>query len=70
MTVASTPESLVSEGLAQLALEAALGPSPYEMVADVLGDLGIRFDPGEAQAVHEAELDLYAAVTDAAFMLY
>jgi hypothetical protein len=70
VTVASTPESLVSEGLAQLALEAALGPSPYEVVADVLGGLGIRFDPREAQAIHEAELDLYAAVTDAAFMLY
>jgi hypothetical protein len=70
VVVTSTPESLVSEGLAQLALEAALGPSPYEAVADALGDLGLVFDPREAQAIHDAELDLYAAVTNAAFMLY
>jgi hypothetical protein len=70
VAVASTPESLISEGLAQLALEAALGPSPYEVVADALRDLGLRFDPREAQAIHDAELDLYATVTNAAFMLY
>ncbi len=70
VVVASTPESLVSEGLAQLALESALGPTPYEAVADALGDLGLRFDTHEAQAIHEAELDLYATVTNAAFMLY
>jgi hypothetical protein len=67
---AATPESLVSEGLAQLALESALGSSPYEAVADALGGLGVRFDPHEAQAVHDAELDLYATVTNAAFMFY
>jgi hypothetical protein len=39
-------------------------------VADALRDLGLRFDPREAQAVHDAELDLYATVTNAAFMLY
>jgi hypothetical protein len=70
VVVTSTPESLVSEGLAQLALEAALGPTPYEVVADALAGAGIRFDPGEAQAIHDAELDLYAPVTNAAFMMY
>lgn len=70
IVVTSTPESLVSEGLAQLALETALGPSPYEVVADALAGTGVRFDPMEAQAVHEAELDLYAPVTNAAFMIY
>ena len=70
VVVTSTPESLVSEGLAQLALEAALGPTPYEVVADALADTGVRFDPSEAQAIHEAELDLYAPVTNAAFMIY
>jgi len=70
VVVASTPESLVSEGLAQLALEAALGPTPFEVVADALRDLGLRFDPRAAQAIHDAELDLYATVTNGAFMLY
>jgi hypothetical protein len=33
---AHTPEPLASEGAAQLALEVALGPKPYEIVAEVL----------------------------------
>lgn len=70
VVVTSTPESLVSEGLAQLALGSALGPTPYETVADALADTGVRFEPSEAHAIHEAELDLYAPVTNAAFMLY
>jgi hypothetical protein len=70
VVVTSTPESLVSEGLAQHALGSALGPTPYEVVADALAETGVRFDPIEAQAIHEAELDLYAPVTNAAFMIY
>jgi hypothetical protein len=46
---AQAREALASEGAAQLALDVALGPKPYEIVADVLT---------EAQAIQEAELEL------------
>lgn len=68
--IASSPEALVSEGVAQLALEAALGPEPYEVAADVLADIDLRFDPVEAHEIHGAELELYAAATNAAFMIH
>jgi hypothetical protein len=70
VVITPAPESVITEGLALNALEAALGPEPYDAVADVLGDLDLRFDPIEASEVHRAELDLYAAVTNAAFMLH
>ena len=69
--VAPTPESLVSEGVANLALEAALGTKPYEVVAEVLRDFDLRFDPAEAGLIQEAELELgYAVATNAAFMIH
>jgi hypothetical protein len=70
VVIAPSPESLVSEGLAQCALEEALGPEPFAVVADVLAGAGIRFDPVEAHEVHRAELALYAAATNAAFMVH
>lgn len=70
VVTASTPESLVSEGAANLALEVALGPKPYEVVADVLTDMGLPFDPDEAHAIQEAELELYAVSVNAAFMIH
>lgn len=63
----SAPESLVSEGIATNALDEALGPDPFVVVADVLADLDLRFDPVEAHEVHEAELALYAPAVNAAF---
>lgn len=66
----SAPESLVSEGIATNALDEALGPDPFVVVADVLADLDLRFDPVEAHEVHEAELALYAPAVNAAFMLH
>jgi hypothetical protein len=70
VVITPAPESVVSEGLALCALEAALGTDPFGTVADVLTDLGLRFDPGEAQAVHEAQLALRATGVNAAFMLH
>lgn len=67
---AQTPEALASEGAAQLALEVALGPKPYEVVAEVLTGIGLPFDPEEAHAVGEAELELYAVSVNAAFMIH
>jgi hypothetical protein len=68
--VASTPESLVSEGIALLALEAALGSKPYEVVADVLADMDLHVDPAEAHEIQNAELELYAVSVNAAFMIH
>lgn len=64
------PEALVSEGIAMNALEQALGSTPYEAVADALGGLDMDFDPIEVHAVHSAELDLFAAGVNAAFLLH
>jgi hypothetical protein len=70
VVITPAPESVVSEGIALNALEEALGPDPFEVVADVLADVGLRFDQIEADEVHRAELDLYATATNAAFMLH
>jgi hypothetical protein len=66
----SAPESLVSEGIATNALDEALGPEPFAVVADVLAGFDLGFDPVEAHEVHEAELALYAPAVNAAFMLH
>ena len=66
----SAPESLVSEGIATNALDEALGREPFAVIADVLADIDLRFDPLEAHEVHEAELALYAPAVNAAFMLH
>ncbi len=60
VVIISAPESLVSEGIAMNALEEALGPEPFDVVADVLADMDLRFDPIEAHEFHRAEMALYA----------
>jgi hypothetical protein len=70
VSVASTPEALMTEGVAQLALEAALGPEPFRQVAEILEGLDVRFDPDEAHEVHLAEVAFYAVAVNAAFMLH
>jgi hypothetical protein len=70
VVIIPSPESLVSEGLAMHALEEALGPEPFDVVADVLADMDLGFDPMEALEVHGAERALYAAAVNAAFMLH
>jgi hypothetical protein len=70
VVVLSTPESLVSEGIAMNALEEALGDRPFEVVADALVELGVEFEPSEAHEMHHADLEFFAVGTNAAFMLY
>jgi hypothetical protein len=70
VAIISAPEALVSEGIAMNALEEALGPEPFDVVAIVLTDMDLRFDPIEAHEVHRAEMALYATATNAAFMLH
>jgi hypothetical protein len=70
VVISPAPESLVSEGIAMNALEEALGPEPFDAVANVLADMDLRFDPIEAHEIQHADLALYAAATNAAFMLH
>jgi hypothetical protein len=70
VAISSAPESVVSEGIALHAMELALGSDPFAEVADIMEELGLRFDPAEAHAVHDAERALYATATNAAFMLH
>jgi hypothetical protein len=70
VVITSAPEALVSEGIATNAVEEALGPEPYHVVADALADMDLRFDPIEAHEFHRADIVLYAAATNAAFMLH
>jgi hypothetical protein len=50
-----TPECVVSEGIAEIAIEQALGESWPARVAGLYSRLGIRFDPEAAGAVLAAE---------------
>jgi hypothetical protein len=70
VAIAPAPEAVITEGLAMNALEVALGPEPFDVVAEVLAAIGHRFDPIEASEVHRADSDLFAGVTNAAFMLH
>ena len=70
VAISAAPEALISEGIATNALEQALGAKPFAVVADLLADMDLRFDPSEAHAIHRAELDLYVAATNAAFLLH
>jgi hypothetical protein len=70
VVISLAPEALVSEGIATNALEEALGPEPFDAVADVLADLDVRFDPAEAHEIHVADTALGATATNAAFLLH
>jgi hypothetical protein len=70
VAIISGPEALVSEGIAMNALEQALGPDPYDVVAELLGPLGVSFDAAEVHEVHQAEIAFFGASVNAAFMLH
>ena len=70
VAIISGPEALVSEGIAMNALEQALGPDPYDAVAEVLRPLGVTFDAAEVHEVHRAEIAFFGAGVNAAFMLH
>jgi hypothetical protein len=70
VAIISGPEALVSEGIAMNALEQALGPDPYDAVAEILGPLGVSFDAAEVHEVHRAEITFFATAVNAAFMLH
>jgi hypothetical protein len=68
--VVNTPQCLMAEGLADLALYAAIGPGWGRWAADIYADLGLRFDGERAEAVSDASAALASVRQDAALMLH
>jgi hypothetical protein len=66
----NTPQCLMAEGLADLALYAAIGPGWGHWAAEIYADLGLRFDGERAEAVSEASAALLGVRQDAALMLH
>ncbi len=66
----NTPQCLMAEGLADLALDAAIGPGWGRWAAEIYADLGLRFDDQRAEAVSEASAALAGVRQDAALMLH
>jgi hypothetical protein len=66
----NTPQCLMAEGLADLALYAAIGPGWGRWAADIYADLGLRFDGERAEAVSDTFAALAGVRQDAALMLH
>ena len=66
----NTPQCLMAEGLADLALYAAIGPGWGRWAAEIYADLGLRFDGERAEAVSDASAALAGVRQDAALMLH
>jgi hypothetical protein len=66
----NTPQCLMAEGLADLALHAAIGPGWGSWAAEIYADLGLRFDGQRAETVSEAVAGLADVRQDAALMLH
>ncbi len=66
----NTPQCLMAEGLADLALYAAIGPRWGNWASEIYADLGLRFDGERAEAVSEASAALAGVRQDAALMLH
>lgn len=65
-----TPQCLLAEGLADLALEVIAGPEPEPVVAEHLRPLGITYDPEVVAAVRVASESLDAVRANAAWLLH
>jgi len=66
----NTPQCLMAEGLADLALYAAVGPGWGAWAQEIYADLGLRFDGERAQALAAARAELADVRQDAALMLH
>lgn len=66
----NTPQCLMAEGLADLALYAAIGPDWGPWASEIYADLGLRFDGERAVAVSNAAAALADVRQDAALMLH
>ncbi len=66
----NTPQCLMAEGLADLALYAAVGPGWGRWASEIYADLGLRFDGERAEVLAAARADLAGVRQDAALMLH
>jgi len=66
----NTPECLMAEGLADLGVQASIGEGWGLWAAEVLGDLGLRFDGHLAERVAAAAAPLNRVRQDAAVLLH
>jgi hypothetical protein len=66
----NTPQCLIAEGLADLALHVAIGPGWGRWAGDIYADLGLRFDGERAEAISETTAALAGVRQDAALMLH
>src|SRR3712207_1195027 len=66
----NTPECLMAEGLADLGVDAAVGEGWGPWSAEVLGDLGLRFDGHLAERIAAAAAPLNRVRQDAAILLH
>ncbi len=65
-----TPQCLLAEGLADLALEVVAGAEPEAVVAEHLRPLGLTYDPEVVAAVRVASESLDAVRANAAWLLH
>ncbi|QFZ16698.1 hypothetical protein [Saccharothrix syringae] len=66
----NTPQCLLSEGMAELALHAAVGPGWGRWTEEVVADLGLRVDGELSERVEAALAGLLTVRQDAALMLH
>lgn len=66
----NTPQCLMAEGLADLALHAAVGPGWGLWAQEIYADLGLRFDGALAETLSGASAALASVRQDAALMLH
>lgn len=66
----NTPQCLMAEGLADLALYAVVGPGWGAWAGEIYADLGLTFDGERAEAISEASAQLADVRQDAALMLH
>ncbi|RVW06179.1 DUF885 domain-containing protein [Rhodococcus spongiicola] len=68
--VVNTPQCLMAEGLADLALESIIGPGWGRWAQEIYADLGMRFDGERAEQLSAAASGLLSVRQDAALMLH
>ncbi|MGK8522226.1 DUF885 domain-containing protein [Nocardia asteroides] len=66
----NTPQCLMAEGLADLALRSMVGPGWGKWAQDIYADLGLRFDGERAERLSNASAKLLGVRQDAALLLH
>ncbi|WP_054816248.1 hypothetical protein [Nocardia arizonensis] len=66
----NTPQCLMAEGLADLALRSIVGPDWGHWAQEIYADLGLRFDGDRAQRLSAASAKLLGVRQDAALLLH